>query len=88
MYLAKMGIPFTAYCVGQAGHPDVKISKIIAKKWAGITDTYSYQIIWDHDQINWIEQAVQRGDGQLNVVQLAKDFTNVIRKSLLLILYM
>ena len=71
MYLAKSGIPFTAYCVGRRGHPDVEISRLIAKEMGWDYRHLKLPDIWGQDQINWIERAVQRGDGQLNVVQLA-----------------
>ncbi len=72
MYLAKLGIPFTAYCVGRFGHPDVKISEEISNIMGWQYAHMSLPENWDQEQIPWLGIASMFGDGQLNIIQLAR----------------
>lgn len=72
MYLAKNGFPFTAYCVGPAGHPDVEISKLICQEMGW---DYRHMPLPDHwldEKYSWFDAALGKGDGSLSVFQLAE----------------
>ena len=71
MFLAKMGIPFTAFCVGSAGHPDVEVSRLVCQQMGWEYRNFQLPHNWAKDQIPWITKAVHHGDGLLNAIQLA-----------------
>jgi hypothetical protein len=69
--MAKLGIPFIAYCVGPADHPDVQISRLISHEMGW---EYRYMPLpynWEQEQCAWFETALHKGDARLNVLQLA-----------------
>jgi hypothetical protein len=71
MFMAQSGIPFVAYCVGQAEHPDVQVSRRICQEMSW---EYQHMFLpdgWQQEQCEWFETAVHRGDGHLSAVQLA-----------------
>ena len=71
MYLAKLDIPFTAYCVGPSWHPDVKISEEISKSMGWEYINMPLPENWDQEQLSWFRKATMFGDGNLNVVESA-----------------
>ena len=71
MFMAKMGIPFVAYCLGPEDHPDVQISRLVCREMG-----WEYQHMplpgdWAQEGPKWFETALHRGEGHLNVLQLA-----------------
>jgi hypothetical protein len=71
MLLTKVGIPFTAYCVGATDHPDVQISSLISQRMGWEYRRMPLPDDWEHEQCAWFEAALGKGDAQLNVIQLA-----------------
>lgn len=84
MFLAKMGIPFTAYCFGPSDHSDVEISRIVCKEMGWDYQNIQLPHQWSQVQIPWFEKALYRGDGLLNVVQLAEVLRISEERSLIL----
>ena len=71
LLMAKIGIPFIAYCIGPADHPDVKISKLISQEMGWKYQHTSLPANWEQEQCNWVETALHKGDAHLNAFQLA-----------------
>ena len=71
MLMAKIGIPFTAYCVGPDDHPDVQISQLICQEMGWEYQHMPMPDNWHHEQLNWLEAALQKGDARLSVSGLA-----------------
>ena len=71
MLMAKVGIPFIAYCVGPADHPDVKISRLVSQEMGWGYRHMPLPDNWAHEQRAWSEIALHKGDAHLNVLQLA-----------------
>ncbi len=71
MYLDKLRIPFIAYCVDPAGHPDLEISHLISKEMGWDYRPMELPQNWQEEQLNWLNLALGRGDGLLNIFQLS-----------------
>ena len=71
MLMAKVGIPFIAYCVGPADHPDVKISRLVSQEMGWEYRHMPLPDNWEHEQCAWSEIALHKGDARLNIRQLA-----------------
>lgn len=71
MYLEKLGIPFTAYCVGPKGHPDVEISKLVSSAMDWPYRAMHMPANWDVELKDWLDFALGKCDGLLNVFQVA-----------------
>jgi len=71
MFMAREGIPFTAYCVGPVNHPDVKISRQICQEMEWDYRHMPMPDNWEHEQCDWLKVAVYKGDARLNMLQLA-----------------
>ncbi len=72
LYLEKLNIPFTAYCVGPQGHPDVEVSSMIAREMGWDYRHMPLPDLWAEEQIFWSNVALGRGDGLLNIFDLAQ----------------
>ena len=70
MYLDKLGIPFSTYCVGPQGHPDVEISKLVSREMGWEYFPYLLPDEWGDEQFQWFDAALGRGDGLLNIFHL------------------
>lgn len=70
LYLNKVGIPFTSYCIGPEGHPDVEISKQIGKDMGWEYRHMPLPEGWADEQISWFDAALGKGDGNLIIPQL------------------
>jgi asparagine synthetase B (glutamine-hydrolysing) len=71
LYLDKARIPFTAYCIGPDGHPDVEVSRLVGK-----TMGWEYRHMplpdgWAEEATSRFDAALGKGDGLLNIFQLA-----------------
>ena len=72
LYLDRLKIPFTAYCVGPEGHPDVEVSRLIAREMDWEYRHMPLPATWAEEQIYWCNNALGRGDGLLNIFDLAQ----------------
>lgn len=72
LYLEKLNIPFTAYCVGPEGHPDVEVSKMISREMNWDYRHMPFSSTWTEEQILWGNIALGKGDGLLNIFDLAQ----------------
>ena len=72
MYLSKKAYPFTAYCVGPAGHPDVEISKLVSQEMGWEYRHMPLPDNWVDEKCRWFDVALGKGDGNLSVFQLAE----------------
>lgn len=78
MLVAKIDVPFTAYCVGPDDNPDVQISRKVSETmgWEYVHSQLPEQ--WEQGQLGWFDQALGRGDGRTSLLRLAttlRDFT-------------
>ena len=71
MYLDKLGIPFKAYCVDPAGHPDLEISRLISQEMGWDYHPMELPENWGEEQLKWLNLALGKGDGLLNIFQLS-----------------
>ena len=71
MLMAKLGIPFIAYCVGPDDHPDVQIAKKISEVMEWEYQTIQMPDDWEQRQLDWLETALFKGDARLSVLGLA-----------------
>lgn len=71
MFMAQLGIPFFAYCVGSENHPDVQISSLICQEMGWEYRHMTLPEEWDQGQYAWFETALHKGDAHLNAFQLA-----------------
>jgi hypothetical protein len=67
MGLERVGIPFKANFVGPDDHPDVQIAQIIVNKMGWEHQHYQLPPTWPNDAPNYLNEALGRGDGLLNV---------------------
>ena len=72
LYLDKLGIPFVSYCVGPDGHPDVEVSRLVSKEMGWEYRQMSLPDGWVDEQAGWFDVALGKGDGLLNIFQLAE----------------
>ncbi|MHB8135344.1 MAG: asparagine synthetase B family protein [Anaerolineaceae bacterium] len=72
LYLDKLDIPFTAYCVGPDGHPDVEVSKMVSQEMGWDYLHMPLPDNWAEEQVFWCNSALGKGDGLLNVFDLAQ----------------
>ena len=70
MFMAKVGIPFIAYCVGPDDHLDVKVSRLISQEMGWEYRHMPLPDDWEQKQCVWCETALHKGDACLNVTQL------------------
>lgn len=71
MLMAKAGIPFIAYTVGPADHPDVQIAKTISQEMNWEFRHMPLPNNWEREQCAWFETALLKGDARRHVLQLA-----------------
>jgi hypothetical protein len=83
MFVEQIGIPFIAYCVGPEDHPDVQVSKLICQKMGWEYQHMPMADNWKDEQFSWFEYALHKGEGQLNVLQLAYTLKGQRERSLL-----
>lgn len=69
--MTRIGVPFITYCVGPAHHPDVQIAELVSGEMGWAYRRMPLPENWADEQLAWLEPALHRGDGHLNVVQLA-----------------
>ncbi|MDX9850386.1 MAG: asparagine synthase-related protein [Anaerolineaceae bacterium] len=71
MFMAKLKIPFTAYCVGTEDNPDVRISRIISREMGWEYENFTLPDNWAQLQLDWMLTALQKGDACLSISELA-----------------
>ena len=71
MFLSKLDFPFIAYCVGPEGHPDVDVSRLVSKEMGWEYRHMPLPDDWAEEQLCFFDAALGKGDGLLNVFQLA-----------------
>lgn len=71
MLVAKTNVPFSVYCMGPEGHPDVQLSRKIGEKmrWDYVHTQLPEQ--WEPDQYSWFNTALGCGDGRASLLRLA-----------------
>ncbi len=71
MMVAKINVPFCAYCMGPEDHPDVQLSRKIGEVmgWEHIHTQLPEQ--WELAQNSWFETALGCGDGRASALKLA-----------------
>ena len=72
MLLDRAGIPFKANFVGPDNHPDVQIAKTIVRRTGWEHQHVQLPRTWAQDSPNYLEEALYRGDGHLNVFLLLR----------------
>lgn len=71
MFMAKIGIPFTAYCVGPEDHPDVQVSRQICKEMGWEYQEMPLPKYWGLSEHYWFETALHKSDAHINAFQVA-----------------
>ena len=69
--MARIGIPFAAYCIGPEDHPDVQISRLVCREMGWEYWHMPLPDDWAEEGPKWFETALHRGEGHLSVFQLA-----------------
>ena len=82
MFMAKIGIPFTAYCVGTEEHPDVQVSRLICKEMGWEYQHMPLPKDWGLSEHSWFETALHKGDGSLKCIPNGGGFAWASRKIL------
>lgn len=72
MLLERAGIAFKANFVGPDNHPDVQIARAIVKRTGWEHQHFELPSTWAQDSPNYLEEALYRGDGHLNVLLLLR----------------
>ncbi|MBI4787779.1 MAG: hypothetical protein HY782_12105 [Chloroflexi bacterium] len=70
--LERANIPFKANFVGSDDHPDVQIAKTIVKQTGWEHAHFELPRSWAQDAPQYLEEALYRGDGHLNVLLLLR----------------
>jgi hypothetical protein len=71
MMVAKINLPFSVYCVGPEGHPDVQISKTIANTMGWEHVHTQLPDPWGPELYAWFDTALTAGDGRSSALRLA-----------------
>ncbi len=71
MFLAKLNLPFSAYCVGKEDNPDVRISRLISQKMGWEYKHLKLPDNWAHLQFDWLLPALHKSDACLSIPELA-----------------
>ncbi len=79
MMMAQVGIPFTAYCVGPADHPDVVVSRLVCQEMGWEYRHMPLPDDWAEEQYAWFEKALHKGDAHLNVFQTGRGIERAAR---------
>ena len=66
--LERAELPFKANFVGPDDHPDVQIARAIVKQTGWEHEHFELPRTWVQDSPNYLEEALYRGDGHLNVL--------------------
>ncbi len=70
--LERAGISFKTNFVGPDNHPDVKIARAIIERTDWESQHFELPSTWVHDSPTYLEEALYRGDGHLNVLLLLR----------------
>jgi len=69
--MAKIDIPFVAYCAGPTSDPDVTNARKISQEMGWEFQQTALPEDWEELQWQWAETALQKGDAHLEAFQLA-----------------
>ncbi len=70
--LERAGIAFKANFVGPDNHPDVQIARVIVDRTGWEHQHFELPNTWAQESPNYLEEALFRGDGHLNVLLLLR----------------
>ncbi len=71
MLVAKIDVPFSAYCMGPNENPDVRLSRKISQEMRWEYENTQLSDLWEPDQYPWFNAALGCGDGRASLLRLA-----------------
>ncbi|MBI5030566.1 MAG: hypothetical protein HZB51_08560 [Chloroflexi bacterium] len=72
LLLERAGLPFKANFVGPENHPDVQVARKIIQQTNWEYQHFQLPDTWTHESANYLNEAVYRGDGHLNIFLLLR----------------